>query len=992
MLFPSNLFFLNHFLIILGIANKQELSEYKYSCCLCNLSNIPSAFRLMVHIRRQHFACDVCLEKCSDQGKLSSHVWKHKLMHICYRCQVYYQNKADIVKHLFWKHGTEGVQCRKCLQKKWPHVYHFCIPPAVFTCTQCEMTFSRAMALNIHLRVHDVDGAKYPCQDIGCEKKFISKKLLVRHQERHQSELAALENGEERSSEGTVIIPKEIPDHLCTRTMPVVFKRFTKKPVARKIEEEAKVEEKVEEVKKEEKKTLPDLPETNLNLSESSDNDSMSDDEKKTTPLTFGSFPESLSLPEKPKIPTLQKGSSLTDSEDDDDDDKPNEPMKNILENLKTFQESQNVTEEVPVAVESNEAAKKEEIDVPDKLPDKVILHVCQSDHDYANLYRPAPGTTTDDLEDMIKSQTIDKKKKDKEAKLAQKNSGGKKKTKNDDFSSSDSSSGSSSDSSSGSSSGSSSSGSSSSTSDSSSSEASTLNASKPRTKKFTKKRSKKDKKAEQEPEEVQRDPDDIIYESDLLTDETDTDEEFYDKHPIKDSNAQQQGLIDGTVNDTIVPTPSRPSTPALPPDEIITEKRMKIKKRKREHKKSFSSPTKRFKEIAPPIQTSTPVPRIELHQANQIRQLLQCTQQQPVLPILKEQPQPQYDPYINVSRVTSAASSRMNSDTEAAIKRSQRKRIPNKFYGYTSDDESMAAHAALNDPFKPIPPPNLTWRKEDLPSRCKSPTAPSPILQKVVAPFKLNLAEQPPQELFNTVNPVSIANHTVDESGNNSPSTDEEQLFISESRNRKRKLPPSQSMYAFHTLETPPTVSQPPIPRLKLTIGSNNKIRRRNINPLKPPPARKRKPANKSMNDALAGGKKKKTTFNDLQSSARILKSPPPASFAAASTESEPMTVKKAQEHLEKQQKLEEAIQNTQMYFQRYNHTQVESAEAKQEAADAVDCYCYCRRAYDEQQGMIGCDGPACQIEWFHFECVGILVPPRGSWYCPQCQQEQVQ
>ena len=36
----------------------------------------------------------------------------------------------------------------------------------------------------------------------------------------------------------------------------------------------------------------------------------------------------------------------------------------------------------------------------------------------------------------------------------------------------------------------------------------------------------------------------------------------------------------------------------------------------------------------------------------------------------------------------------------------------------------------------------------------------------------------------------------------------------------------------------------------------------------------------------------------------------------------------------------------------------------------------------------MIGCDGPDCVLEWFHFECVGIMVPPPGKWYCPQCSQ----
>lgn len=308
----------------------------------------------MVHLRKHHSACDVCLEKCCDQGKLSSHVWKHKLMHICFRCHVFYQNKADITKHLFWKHGTEGIECKKCLQKKWPHVYHFCIPPAVFTCNQCEMTFTKAVRLRVHKRLHE-DGSKYPCTEVLCEKKFISKKLLIRHLERHQSEIAATENGEgERSAEGTVIIPKEIPEGFCTRIMPVVFKRFIKKPAVRKFEDETKNEEKVEEIKKEEPKEvkvkkLPDLPETTkLNLSESSDSENSSDDEKdKKSPMpAIKSNPQSPKIkgatekPEKPK-----KESSLTDSESDDErkenKSETSESMKNIMENLKSFQESQ---------------------------------------------------------------------------------------------------------------------------------------------------------------------------------------------------------------------------------------------------------------------------------------------------------------------------------------------------------------------------------------------------------------------------------------------------------------------------------------------------------------------------------------------------------------------------------------------------------------------------------------------------------------------------
>ena len=1083
-----------------GVANKQLFLDYKFYCCLCNLDNIPSAFRLMVHLRKTHYACDVCLEKCSDQSKLSSHVWKHKLFHLCYRCNICYRNKADIMKHLFWKHGTEGIECKKCLQKKWPHVYHFCIPPAAFTCTHCEMSFTRAMALKVHTRLHE-DGAKYACSEIGCEKKFVSRKLLLRHLERHQLAIAAAdgENARHEGSEGTVVIPPEIPEGCCTRTMPVVFKRVPRKPVIRKIENEQKDEVKPEpEPKKSEEKetkTLPDLPETNLNLSESSDSDS-SDDEgdeqiESLAALVEAQIENSL-VPSQDSnekdqlkvLPELAKISTLSDSDEDDvDSNKDNnrdsvepEKKKSLNEEEKLEKEEvKQVKEEAATTIIDVKEVKPKEEEFEDKLPEDFVPHVCQSDHDYAKLFGPEPGATKDDLEDMIKPAKIDK-----EARKAQKAIAKAQKKKkpsdiNDDFSSSSASSGSSS-----SSSGSSSSSSSSSTSsDSSSSEATTKKGGKQRVKKFSKKRAKKEKKEKEEKVEVPRDPDDIIYESDLITDETDTDEDFYDEHPLKlDSQIlaeKRKQLLKGGVIDGIVEN-SRPSTPSLPPDEKI-ERKMK-KKRKKEHRKS-SSPSKRSHNDSNAIvnpgdasmnnysnsfftnppetpqinrigfgshQTSTPIsapPRIELHQANQIRQLLQSTQQQPVLPILKEQHQQSYFhsqmsnmsmDYVNVSHVpsiaSSATSSRKNSDSEAAnLKRSQRKRIPNKFYGYTSDDESMAAQLVLNanDPFKPIPPPNLTWRKEDLPTKNKSPSS-----TPRIAPLKLNLAgdqlqqqlhtfavehkQAPSPQMFDyghdtTLNnpqlmPANVPHHNLSANVNprsnrpsDSDSSDEDQLHISEPRRRKRKLPSqANSMYAFHTLETPPTVSQPPIPRLKLTIGSNNKIRRRNINPLKVTAAKKRKLNNvpkKTAPAAQAPPVAARGTFNpyakqfDLQPPTRLLQSPSfDQSHSQDSTSSRQMV---AQERLDKQQKLEEAIMNTQQYFQRFNYTQVTNAEVTQDNADGDGrVYCYCRRPYDELQGMIGCDGASCQIEWFHFECVGILVPPKGNWYCPECQKGQ--
>ncbi|KAL2274490.1 hypothetical protein FJTKL_03161 [Diaporthe vaccinii] len=48
---------------------------------------------------------------------------------------------------------------------------------------------------------------------------------------------------------------------------------------------------------------------------------------------------------------------------------------------------------------------------------------------------------------------------------------------------------------------------------------------------------------------------------------------------------------------------------------------------------------------------------------------------------------------------------------------------------------------------------------------------------------------------------------------------------------------------------------------------------------------------------------------------------------------------------------------------------------------------YCYCGGTSSGQ--MIGCDGPGCEMEWFHVECTGITTLPAKdeAWYCDGCK-----
>ena len=46
---------------------------------------------------------------------------------------------------------------------------------------------------------------------------------------------------------------------------------------------------------------------------------------------------------------------------------------------------------------------------------------------------------------------------------------------------------------------------------------------------------------------------------------------------------------------------------------------------------------------------------------------------------------------------------------------------------------------------------------------------------------------------------------------------------------------------------------------------------------------------------------------------------------------------------------------------------------------------YCSCKRQSFEP--AIACDGKDCQVEWYHYVCVGITRAAKGSWIYPSCK-----
>lgn len=916
----------------------------RYRCCLCSVVSLPSAFRLMVHLRKRHHVCDVCLESTGNQQRLSNHVWKHKLHHLCYRCGIAYRNKPDITKHLFWKHGTESVLCRKCLQKKWPHIYHFCIPPTAFVCEECGLSFGRAVALKVHKRLHSGD-SPYGCDE--CAERFISRKLLARHQATHREpkaesiDVATMDvvyaptvEGDEKSD----TMAATIEGGALTTGVAGVDATKSVKEAAKKVVD------------------VYDLPP--LNLSSESDTDS---EEQRVT--SAEKLPEGEKIAEEKTTEMRSEvaeelfsvaaddatalNNDIVEMEERNEEEKKQEAriMDDIWDNFKTYAASLDVEES------AKNIALKESVPETDAAYLRSIIF---ADHDYFVVYsdkeRSEDHQVISKVDDIKDERDGVKSKRSPSPGTPNHNAGcdsdankrkvkTSKKKKRSDSTSSTSDSSSDSDTSSSncsctsSSSGSSSSSSSSSDSDSSTSESSPRKQSGNRKEKHRKEREvvTEDKlpsvELESKPEIIiEKDlvvaeltselpaitAKPLLRESDLETEETETDEDFYDEHPqllanklLSEKRNQLLLLAAVAPASTSVPalTPAmeQPSTPlnngilgteqAEPEPITISEdhqqpqqqqqkRKIKTKKRRKGERGGKRNATamesiklnipKAYYRKNPGFVASSPamLSNSKSSTPNQLSAVPYNDHHGGVdvaIDVMQQQQQ-------QTSSVIGVPSQHIGaSGMETENKRvSKRKRVPKRFYGDSSDDEDK--QPAFNK-----------WRKTSAsPSTFASPPPPpaamtSPSLKPIVPRY--SLGGKTGTQTYGNRSQVVQMEQAVSQ---------QQQAVLSEA-----------------------------LPRITPTS---------------------------------------------------VTESDDPAESSSDSSESE--------------------TEDSQARIRRNNLTMPPAINASA-AERPGKIYCYCRCPYDEVSEMIACDGEDCRIEWFHFECVGIMVPPKGKWYCPDCRKK---
>ncbi|KAM3961783.1 LOW QUALITY PROTEIN: misexpression suppressor of ras 4 [Aphomia sociella] len=824
--------------------------EVKFRCCLCNVDTIPSSFRLMVHLRKIHHTCDVCLEFCHNQARLSNHVWKHKLHHLCYRCGIAYRNKPDITNHLFWKHGTESVLCKKCLQKKWPHVYHFCSPPAIFTCDECSLQFTKAVYLKVHKRFHSNE---YPhvCNEEGCTEKFVSKKLLAKHVDDHRKKMIIedLNEGHLPSKDTPLVTSKEpIPVIDLVNDNP---KQEAGTSVCNTESGTEQLSKKAKKKKMKEKDALlldVNLPALDLSESDSSDES----DSGMPLPNKDGTDPK----------PGIEK--SETDA--NQDDDTKSVLQMSQLEDIPAEVEEEKSNEQQVLDIWDNFKKYQAKVETKEKTPPLVPIrkHVCESDHDYCLI--PSDLNGDDESFGMEKRKTKSPKK------------------RHGDLSSSSSSSSDSDSSCSCGSNCSCSSSSGSSSSSSSGSDSSDESGTEKKKKKQLKKTlpnrrisngSNVDVMGMSEtPVLIPEKTEPPIPETDLETNESETDEEFYDKNPQRTNKLHTEKRNQTMLLATVAPSDggsvsgeaSRPATPVKEEketkleidvkdkEEIETKEKPTSSKKKSKKKKKSKSSKKHA-----PIKINIPkevIAKSDVETTPLLPNKITISLQSNTVQI------PEVTPPPSISASTPASSTENK-------RASKRRRVPNKFYGYSSDEESPSGIQAL----KPHQPPKLEWRKEDLPS---------PVTHKAKKELPSTVT---PQRMYNYIEPIRLT--------------------------------------------TP--IPDPEPPKILMNTESMES----------------------SDSDSSDEGNLEIYQPNSYQTPAPI----PPPTYLNSGTSSLPYP------------------------FQR---------PVVRQAREGESVYCYCRCPYDEVSEMIACDAEGCSIEWFHFECVGIMVPPKGRWYCPECRKNQ--
>lgn len=887
-----------------------------FRCCFCNLDMIPSAFRLMVHLRKSHHTCDICLEIAGDQQKLSTHMWKHKLNHLCYRCGIAYRNKPDITKHLFWKHGTESVLCKKCLQKKWPHVYHFCIPPTVFICEECNVSFTKAVALKVHKRLHS---GEFPYECNKCNQKFVSRKLLTKHEDSHNppssTENSNYKNGaDNKQSEST-------DEHINVESIDEPSVENTAKGNSLEIlkdgNDKTEGAPKSKKRKKRDKDSKPvldvyDLPPLNLSSeSDSSDEEgaSHSDNLKEKqesdtiTPLFTG-------------IHNEQSESAVSENlEPSEENQTPAPIVDGVWDNFHTYKAELEKRESKDLSLPNILPSTSAEIKLPEVLPEPEPPNAFLLDHSYCLIPGKHKQTGNEHEEILSEPAPVDVAPTEEHQEIPAPR--GHSSSIDHAYA----------------------------TTNNSNAEGSMVSTSTPDEKPATPPPScdpaaenhSSSKKKQKTPKKKKHNANSSSS-SDSSSD-SDSSDDCSCGPNCSCSNSNSSNSSSSSSSDS---------------DSSTSEGKRKASARKEKKKERLKH--KHHKEEPPPAPAIQPPP-----------------EEEPVVDI----PAEPLELPIKESDLDTDESSTDEDFYDKYPQSHARQQLEKRNKLMLLASVAPVNNGTVSPPPPPPPPqqqpqptPPQPIEEEDPASQQHSPPAVKRKIktkrrrksqQRKKTTSKGNLTQTEPSTSLNIPNATStphiLSNHN---------------LAI------KIASPLRTTVSTFHSDATAGSGSENESARLSKRKRVRNKFygysseeegyEKSNLKWRKVEPAPV--PQNLNFQPTLTIQRPQLTSVSQVKR---------PESSESSGTDEERVKPK-------------HTYSNTSSSSSSESETEIDSKEnvQKEQTEKSDNLYCYCQCPYDEVSEMIACDGQDCTIEWFHFECVGIMVPPKGKWYCPDCRKRR--
>lgn len=893
--------------------------DISFRCLFCNLDMIPSAFRLMVHLRKGHHTCDICLDIAGDQQKLSAHMWKHKLNHLCYRCGIAYRNKPDITKHLFWKHGTESVLCKKCLQKKWPHVYHFCIPPTVFICEECNASFTKAVALKVHKRFHTGE-FPYPCDE--CDQHFVSRKILEKHELSH-NQPPPKENLTANKIDNQVV---ESPDgHINVESID--------EPVVRKMDgnlkENEDKKETVSEVKTKKKKRkdkdrkgkavldVYDLPPLNL----SSESDS-SDEESRLT--TSEITKESVDSPEtktsQAQLDVSNEKAEATATEPSDENQLPAPVVDGVWDNFHSYKAELEKRESkdlslpniLPSTSSTEPNNQTSEILCQPEIPDKnkSVQDWTQIDHNYC-LVPGKPKTHRNEEEQLSESSLAI----EASTEVVQGSPAPRGHSSSIDHAYA--------------------------TLNNSSGEVNNAtSAEEPPSLDMTPTSPKTVPPAESQPSSKKKPKTPKKKKHDISTQDSSIGNH---SSTSSDSSSDSDSSCSCVSNCSCSDSSSSSSTSSSSGSDSSTSEGRRKAAARREKKKERLKHKSHKEDSTPTIKVLPPLPPEEEDPIVDI----------PVEPV--EVPIRESDLDTDVSST--------EEDFYDKYPQSHTKELPIK-----RDLMLLASVAPVNNgTVSPPPPPPVEQSPQTSTSKRKVKTkkrkksqqskkSASKMHQQTQAKPSTSIifpmASSSPSQVTNYHNQASKVASPLRTPASTIPSDTAGSGSENDSARSSKRKRVRNKFYGYSSED-----------EFKEKTNVKWKKAETNIEPFPPPPP--------------VSSYQPPTTHKP-----QVTIVPPtrrPKSSESSGSDDEPrLRIKK------------EDSSNSSSTESETEFDSKSNVPKEQQTEKSDNLYCYCQCPYDEVSEMIACDGQDCTIEWFHFECVGIMVPPKGKWYCPDCRKRR--